>query len=218
MTQQFDPKNPSTGQTEPLSPFMFEGHTGSGTGTRSSSSGSALNRYPFLLKIRQAATTFVVESAASTKPQREKLNVMALELWRRYLAYIQAFPLLTIFLTSLVVLSAGPVIVFACVTGISLTILVGVAAVIVAVIQSIVVGIAGAILLFVLGSIVVLTVITFVCIVAGYTGFKLARNIAVVLHGHHQQYVQKQQQQQQQPPQYNQTKGEKVDGSFVPEI
>ncbi|KAF9360554.1 hypothetical protein BGX26_008835 [Mortierella sp. AD094] len=195
MTQQVDPRDSSsthTGQAEPLSTFVFEGHTGSGTGTDTSNAGGAADRWPFLLNIRQAAVTFIQETAASTQPQRENLAL----------------------------LSAGPIIVFACVTGVSLAILIGIATVIVVVIQSIVVGIAGAILLFVLGAVVVLTVITFFCVVAGYAGFKIVRDIAVVVHGHHQQHVKRQQQQQQQQQQlHHQNKGEKpIDSSSSREI
>ncbi|KAF8977827.1 hypothetical protein BGZ46_007089 [Entomortierella lignicola] len=208
MTQQPD-SGDSSATTAALSPFVPEsysaGDSGSSNSQSSSSSGAATNstyfsaesaieRWPILLNIRQAITSFIVETSASTKPQREKLNALALKLWQQYLAYAQAFPLLTLFLTALVVLSAGPVIVFASVTGVSLAILIGIATTIVVIIQSIVIGITGGILLFVLGAIVIFTVIAFILLVAGYSGFKVTRDIAVVLHGHHQQHVKKQQQ------------------------
>ncbi|KAF9174880.1 hypothetical protein BGX21_005971 [Mortierella sp. AD011] len=202
MTQQVDPRASSsahTGQVEPLSTFVFGDHAGSGTGT--SSAGGIGDRWPFLLNIRQAAATFLQESAAATKPHREKLHVIALRLWQVYLGYANDYPLWTFFLSSIALLSAGPIIVFLCVTGISLAILISTATVIVVAIQSIVVGIAGAILLFILGAIVIFTIIASICVVAGYTGFKLARDIAVVVHGHHQQHVKRQEQQQQQPQQ-----------------
>ncbi|KAF9996811.1 hypothetical protein BGZ80_001171 [Entomortierella chlamydospora] len=205
MTQHVNPRDSSahTGQVEPLSTFVFGGHAGSGT----SSAGSVVDRWPFLLNIRQAAITLFQESAAATKPHREKLHVIALRLWQVYLGYANDYPLWTFFLSSIALLSAGPIIGFLCVTGVSLAILISTATVIVVAIQSIVVGIAGAILLFILGAIVIFTIIGSICVVAGYTGFKLARDIAVVVHGHHQQHV-KRQQQQQQPQQQLHTQGE----------
>ncbi|KAG0307646.1 hypothetical protein BGZ98_010168 [Dissophora globulifera] len=97
-----------------------------------------------------------------------------------------------IFLTSLVFLCSGPVIVFACITGVSLGILLGTATVVVIVIQSIIVSIAGAILLFVLGSILILAAFAFFWVVVGYLGFSFMRNFALVLHAQHQHLRQQQ--------------------------
>lgn len=101
-------------------------------------------------------------------------------------------------MTTLIVFSAGPVVVFACVTGISLGVMVAIAAVIIFILQSIVLGIAGAILLFILASIFVLTAIAFGAILAGHAGFKILRDIAVYIHGHHQEHIQRKQQEQNQ--------------------
>ncbi|KAF9438505.1 hypothetical protein BGZ76_007313 [Entomortierella beljakovae] len=195
MTQQVDSRNPSsteTSQSVPLSAYVFGGPSGSNPFPTNANG----ERWAFIVNAREAVSTFIQDTASSTKPQREKLNVYAQSIWQQYLTYLHEYPLLTIFTTSLVMLSAGPILVFGCITGVSLGILIGVASVIIFVIQSIIFGIAGAILLFVLGAILVLTVILFAMAVAGYTGFKIVRDIAVVVHTHHQQLVEKQNQKQ----------------------
>ncbi|KAI7827980.1 hypothetical protein BC939DRAFT_76524 [Gamsiella multidivaricata] len=209
MTQVVDPRTPSSDQPHQTEPLMaFESHVGSGvapsntattgspgfygTGNHSGKSGTASDRWPSLLNIRQVITAFILEIVSTSKPLREKLNIVAIQAWHQYLSYAQTYPLLTMFISALVLLSAGPVIVFACVTGVSLGILVGTAAVFVLVVQSIVVCIAGAILLFILGTIVVLTVFTFFWLVVGYKGFNFLRNLGLVLHAQHQLHQQQQ--------------------------
>ncbi|KAK3808764.1 MAG: hypothetical protein J3Q66DRAFT_444659 [Benniella sp.] len=204
MTQQVDSRNSSSAhpsQNEP-SALAYGGQTSGSSPTSSSNPGSGgsdggndpENHWPSLLSIRQVLTAFLLETITSTRPLREKIGTMAIRTWNRYLEYAQAYPILTLFLSALVLLSAGPIIIFACVTGISLGILVGVAAVIVIVIQSIVVSIAGAILLFILGTIVVLTVFTFFWLVAGYLGFHFLRNLVIVFQAQHQEFQRQQQQ------------------------
>ncbi|KAI8355483.1 hypothetical protein B0O80DRAFT_425964 [Mortierella sp. GBAus27b] len=170
----------------------------------------AEDRWPSLLSIRQVITPFILETITSTRPLREKLSVVALQTWRHYMEYVQAYPILTLFLSSLVLLSAGPIIIFACVTGASLGILVGVAAVVVIVIQSIIVSIAGAILLFILGTIFVLTAFTFFWLVVGYLAFHFVRNLVMVFQAHHQEFHRQQQQQQKQQRQQHQSNGASV--------
>ncbi|KAI8599023.1 hypothetical protein EDD21DRAFT_406353 [Dissophora ornata] len=208
MTQQVDPKNSSTahpGQTEAPTAFAFESHRGSGGDSggdsgsgNGGSSSNATDRWPSLLYIRQVLAAFFVEVVSTSKPLRNKLNVVVVQAWHQYLSCVQDYPLLTIFLSSLVLLSSGPIIIFACVTSVSLGFLLGAAVVFVIMIQSIVVSIAGAILLFVLGTILVMTVFTFFWLVVAYVGFNFARNFALVLQTQHRHLRQQQQQQQQQ--------------------
>ncbi|KAG0338914.1 hypothetical protein BG004_007032 [Podila humilis] len=160
-------------------------------------------QWPSLLNIREVITAFILETVSNTRPLRDKLNVVIVQLWQRYLELVYAYPVLTTFLSVLAFFSAGPIIVFACVTGASLGFLVGTAAVIIFIIQSIIVTIAGAILLVVLGFIFVVTAFTFFWVVAGFFAFKFARGLAISLH---ESQLQKQKQQQHQessssPPQ-----------------
>ncbi|KAF9908654.1 hypothetical protein BX616_000067 [Lobosporangium transversale] len=175
----------------------------------------AADRWPSLVNIRQVITALVLETISTTRPLRDKINAVAHRSWQAYLRYAEMYPLLTALLSAIILFSAGPILVFACVTGASLGFLAGIAAVIVIIIQSIVVTIAGAILLFVLGTIVVLTVFMFLCLVAGYMAFKGLRELALIVHGQRQQYQNLQRHQQ--PQHINRSKSDSSDGSTVHE-
>ncbi|KAF9182052.1 hypothetical protein BGZ51_004990 [Haplosporangium sp. Z 767] len=210
MTQQVNPRDLSAqpGQT------VFESHIGglrsdptpSTNSTRESRSnnldsdngttgnnGPEKSRWPSLLNIRQVVVAFAIEAVTNSRPLRNKLNVMIIKAWQHYLAYARLNPLLTTFLSCLVFLAAGPILVFACVTGVSLGILVGTAAVIVVVIQSVIVSIAGAILLFILGTILFMTIFAFLWLMVAYMGIKFLRNVRVAYREklEQQQYQQK---------------------------
>ncbi|KAG0258067.1 hypothetical protein BG011_003550 [Mortierella polycephala] len=202
MTQQVDPSNLSVqpGQR------AFESHIGGlgseptpGRNNLNSDKGTTDNngpeesRWPLLLNIRQVIVAFAIEAIASSRPLRNRLNAMILKAWQHYLAYAHKNPFLTTFLSCLAFLAAGPILVFACVTGVSLGVLVGTAGVIIVVIQSVVVSIAGAILLFVLGTILFMTVFTFLGLMVAYMGIKFLRNLRVTYQERHerQQHQQK---------------------------
>ncbi|KAF9168460.1 hypothetical protein DFQ26_007591 [Actinomortierella ambigua] len=111
--------------------------------------------WPRLRAYREAASAIIVEKMADARPLREKYT----------------------FITCLVVFSAGPIVVFACVLGMSLGFLVGTAAVIILIIQSIIASIAGVILLMVLGTIVVLTTCLFFWIIAAVMAQRLTTRL-----------------------------------------
>ncbi|KAG0041527.1 hypothetical protein BGZ83_001694 [Gryganskiella cystojenkinii] len=187
MTQQGDARNPA--QTEQTT-FLSQGSTGTGSESGSysrneqsddnkhdsTSNDTIWGRWPSLMSIRQVTTAFLLEAATNAKPLREKLDAWVLYLWTSYIKLVEAYPLITIFLSCFLFFSAGPIIVFACVTGVSLGIMVSIAAIIILILQSIVVSIAGGVLLLILGTIFVLTLFGFFWAVAGFMGFKLLRN------------------------------------------
>ncbi|KAG0363143.1 hypothetical protein BG005_002657 [Podila minutissima] len=194
MTHRADPTGHTGPTTPPTNVFVTTGNSGTSDDSsqqqQQQQQQQEQGQWPSLLNIRQVVTAFVLETITNARPLRDKLDVVIRQLWARYLQLVYAYPILTTFLSALVFFSAGPIIVFACVTGATLGFLVGTAAVIVIFIQSIVVTIAGAILLLVLGIILVLTMFSFFWIVAGFIAFKFIRNLAVSLREHHQQQQQ----------------------------
>ncbi|KAG0203010.1 hypothetical protein BGX33_009355 [Mortierella sp. NVP41] len=176
MTQQVDLRSPAV---QDLSAgFEFQSQSGPGGNTNNSGGGdSSQDRWPSLLNARQVFVAFILEMVSRARPLLEKLNIVILRAWHLYLAYARTYPLLTAFLSCLVVMSAVPFLIFASITGVSLGLLVGTAAVVVIIIQSIVVSVAGAILLFILGIIVILTLFAFFWLIVGYFAFQFVSNV-----------------------------------------
>ncbi|CAO3570239.1 unnamed protein product [Mortierella alpina] len=190
MTQQVDPKSSlaQPGQAEPHAAFAFDGQGDMGSAssgaTRDGNSeiegNDVKDRWPSFINIRQVVVAFVLEAVSDSRPLRNKLNAIILRAWQRYALCAQAYPLPTIFLSSLIVFSAAPIIIFACVTGASLGVLVGTASLAVIVLQSIVVSIAGAVLLFTLGVIVMMTAFASFWLAVLYFGYRFLKNVALI--------------------------------------
>ncbi|KAF9971522.1 hypothetical protein BGZ73_005528 [Actinomortierella ambigua] len=133
--------------------------------------------WPRLLAFREVATAVIADKLNEARPLRDKLNKRATRLWQRYVELVYKKPLLTTFITSLILFSAGPIVVCACVLGMSMGFLVGTAAVVILIIQSIIASIAGAILLMVLGSIFVVTTFLFFWIFVAVVAHRLTTRL-----------------------------------------
>ncbi|KAG9319339.1 hypothetical protein KVV02_002735 [Mortierella alpina] len=191
MTQQVDPKSSSAqpGRAEPHTAFAFESQGDAGSGSSGADRGGnderdgedAKDRWPSLLNIRQVVVAFILEAVSDSRPLRNKLNAVILRAGQRYVIYAQAHPLPTILLSSLIMFSAAPIVIFACVTGASLGILVGTAALVVIVLQSIIVSIAGAALLFTLGVILIMTTFAFFWLVVLHFGYRSLKSVIWIL-------------------------------------
>jgi hypothetical protein len=80
MTQQVDPRNPTSApprEAEPFAAFSSDNRKVPGAATTTSSSNTtggsdATDRWPSLLNIRQIITAFILEIVSTSRPLREK--------------------------------------------------------------------------------------------------------------------------------------------------
>ncbi|KAG0232877.1 hypothetical protein BGW41_001701 [Actinomortierella wolfii] len=98
--------------------------------------------WPRLLSFKEAVTAIAIEKLAESRPLRYKLNNYAISAWQRYLDLLSQYPVVTAFISCLILFSAVPILIFACVLGVSFGFLVGTAVVVVIIIQSIIASIA----------------------------------------------------------------------------
>ncbi|KAG0236393.1 hypothetical protein BGW42_003551 [Actinomortierella wolfii] len=133
--------------------------------------------WPRLLSLKEAVTAIAIEKLAESRPLRYKLNSYAICAWERYLDLLSQYPVVTTFISCLILFSAVPILIFACVLGVSFGFLVGTAVVVVIIIQSIIASIAGAILLLVLGAIFVITSFIFFWIISAVVTHRLTAHL-----------------------------------------